>query len=237
MTDTLVQIILKETNYHQNPYFVALKNGEFSKEDFIETQIQFYWAVIFFSRPMAVLAAKIPEPKLRLEILRNVWEEHGEGDISKMHGNTFKTLLSRLGNVQEKDMQTRALWPEIRSFNENLIAACTLDHYLVGCGAMGIIERMFVDISFWIGSTITDRGWLTKEQMIHYNLHEELDIKHSKDFFDVLDTTWNQDIKNQYRIEQGLRLGAYIFNTLYRSLYESRKRRLLINPNESPEVM
>lgn len=31
-----------------------------SREDFIETQIQFFFAVIFFSRPMAGLAGRMP---------------------------------------------------------------------------------------------------------------------------------------------------------------------------------
>ncbi len=60
MIEKVVQEILKDVAYEKNPYFVNLRNGEFSKDDFIETQIQFYSAVIFFSRPLAALAAKIP---------------------------------------------------------------------------------------------------------------------------------------------------------------------------------
>ena len=70
---TLITQILKETNPQMNSYFVSLKDGTFSKDDFVETQIQFHFAVVFFSRPMAAAAAKIPEAKLRLEVIRNVW--------------------------------------------------------------------------------------------------------------------------------------------------------------------
>src|SRR6185312_6038875 len=87
--DERIQAIHRESGYANNSYFKNLMNGEFSKDDFVETQIQFYYAVSFFSRPMAALAAKIPSPELRLEVLRNVWEEHGEGSLAHGHGTTF----------------------------------------------------------------------------------------------------------------------------------------------------
>jgi pyrroloquinoline-quinone synthase len=55
-----------------SPYIVALRDGSMSREDFVETQIQFLFAVVFFSRPMAVLAARMPRPELRISLLDNV---------------------------------------------------------------------------------------------------------------------------------------------------------------------
>lgn len=230
----LINSILDECEYRENPYFQSLRDGEFIKEDFIETQIQFYSAVVFFSRPMAALAAKIPTPQLRLEIVRNVWEEHGEGDLGHIHGITFVDLLSRLGQITPADIEKRALWPEIRSFNTVLSGACVLDEYLVGVGLMGMIERMFSDISAWIGKGIVARGWMTTENMIHYSLHEKLDIRHSDDFFDVLEHSWSTSPEARYAIEQGLRLGAFAFNGLYEGLYRARKRRAYKNLRTSP---
>ena len=69
-----IEEILEECGFRQNPYFTALRDGSFDKEDFIESQIQFFFAVVFFSRPMAILAAKIPTTDLRMEVVRNVWE-------------------------------------------------------------------------------------------------------------------------------------------------------------------
>ena len=221
----LVNSILKETNHAANPYFKSLQDGSFSKDDFVETQIQFYWAVVFFSRPMAALAAKIPTPELRLEIIRNVWEEHGEGSLTRVHGTTFCELLSRLSGVQPDAIHSRSLWPEVRAFNTLPTGVCVLDVYLTVVALMGIIERMFADISSWIGRGIVNRQWLTNEQMIHYSLHEELDVKHSQDFFDILEKSWEHSLEDRYAIEQGLRLGAYAFNNLYTGLYQARSRR------------
>ena len=220
----LISTILDETDYFNNPYFANLRSKNFSKSDFIETQIQFFYAVKFFSRPMAALAAKIPSPELRLEIIRNVWEEHGEGNQHAFHSKTFSTFLARIGNISTDEIANNVLWPEVRAFNTTLAGVCVLDEYLIGAGAMGIIERIFCDISTWIGQSVVNNGWLSSGDLIHYNLHAELDIKHSQDFFEVLQPSWNSD-KNRYIIEQGLRLGASIFNTLYSGLFEARTRR------------
>ncbi|HYH41613.1 MAG TPA: iron-containing redox enzyme family protein, partial [Burkholderiales bacterium] len=221
--------VLGETGYQVNPYFSNLKSRTFDKEDFVETQIQFYFAVVFFSRPMAALAAKIPDAKLRVEIVRNVWEEHGEGDAAQVHGHTFLALLERLGGIGLADVNRRALWPETRIFNTTLIGACVLDEYLIGVAMMGMIERMFCDISMWVGQGIIENGWVPRDRMIHYNLHEELDIKHSQDFFDILEPAWSRSEEDRYAIEQGLRAGAVMFNGLYEGLWAGRRRRLLRN--------
>lgn len=229
--DALIDEILATTAADQNPYFVALKSGEFEKADFVETQVQFFFAVVFFSRPMAALAAKIPTAEQRLEVLRNVWEEHGEGMLHRAHGRTFLELLGRLDNMTAMQVEERHLWPEVRIFNTTLVGAAVLDDYVIGVGMLGMIERMFCEISHWIGSAIISRGWIKPEDMVHYNVHETLDIKHSQDFFDILRPRWDANEQgDRYYIEQGLRLGATLFNDLYFGLYRSRKRRALGAP-------
>ena len=142
--DELIRTILDETDYLANPYLTALHDGSLDKPDFVETQIQFFHAVVFFSRPMAAVAAKIPNRRQRVEVLRNVWEEHGEGEGDEQHGSTFLELLKRLDDKTEADVDARPLWPEVRMFNTTLTGACVMDDYLVGVGVMGMIECMFL---------------------------------------------------------------------------------------------
>lgn len=218
----VVDDMLHACGYHFNPYFVKLGKKEFCKRDFVETQIQFLFAVEFFSRPMAMLLAKIPEPELRIEIVRNVWEEHGEGELAKIHANTFRKFLEKLDGISKNQIDKRILSPDVRIFNTSLIGVCVLDDYLIGVGVMGIIERMFCDISVWLGKGIINNGWLSEVDMIHYNLHEKLDIKHSKDFFDVLEPNWNKTEEDNYKIKQGLSMGSTMFNNLYENLYKNK---------------
>lgn len=227
--DELVAAVLKDSGFMKNPYLTELQSGGFGYEDFVETQLQFYWAVTFFNRPMSALAAKIPNAELRVAIVRNVWEEHGEGDVSLMHGSTFVTFLSRLYKQDTQavmaQLDKRPLWPEVRLFNTLLSGVCVLDDYVVGAATMGIIERMFVEISCCIGHSVVERGFVAREDMIHYNVHEQLDVRHAADFFQVLEPVWNEGVEQRGRIEQGLRMGALAFDQLYARLYRERARR------------
>ena len=98
-----------------------------------------------------------PSPSLRLEVMRNVWEEHGEGDEAKVHGQTFLELLLRLGEVSPAALNTRPLWPEVRAFNTTLTGCSMADDWEVATACFGTIERMFVDISQWLGQAIVER--------------------------------------------------------------------------------
>lgn len=223
--NVLIDDILGGIDPLGNPYLTALADGSLSKSDFVETQIQFFYAVVFFSRPMSAVAARIPNARLRRDILRNVWEEHGEGDEDETHGSTFLSFLERLDGVSHDAVRRRKLWPEVRTFNTALTGACVMDEYLVGVGVLGIIERMFAGISAAIGNAVVARGWIPRDRMIHYSLHAELDIRHADDFFAVLRPAWDKDDEDRYYIEQGLRMGAYAFDQLYRGLYAARDRR------------
>jgi len=223
--NSVIADVLEDVDYGNNSYFKALEDGTFDKNDFIETQKQFYYAVTFFSRPMGVLAAKIPTPELRLEVVRNFWEEHGEGDTKNIHQNTFAELLNRMGGVSHEAVKETHLSPFVRIFNTVLVGTCTLEDYRIGVAMMGIIEYMFSDISGMVGRGIVSNNWVNEDNMIHYDVHETLDIKHSKDFFDVIEKDWENSDENKYLIKQGIELGANIFNNLYEDLYKSRARR------------
>jgi pyrroloquinoline-quinone synthase len=111
------------------------------------------------------------------------------------------------------------VWPELRAFNSVLTAACVLDELEVGIGCMGIIEHAFAEISAAIGRAVVDRGWVSAEKLVHYKLHAEIDERHAEEFFAVVEPRWS-DPTRRYYVEQGLELGAYIFDRLYRDLYE-----------------
>ncbi len=208
----------------ESPYLTALADGSMSREDFVETQIQFFFAVVFFSRPMAALAGRLPRAELRLSLLENVSDEHGEGNLSVSHERTFLTLLGRLG-VTPAEVERRALWPEVRAFNTVLAGACTLDDTLTAVATLGVIEDLFAGISSFIGKAIVARGFLPREELIHYTAHEVLDVAHADGFYRLLDGPFAAHPRHAYQITQGLELGAYAFLRMYEDLYRSRARR------------
>ncbi|MCF8462662.1 MAG: iron-containing redox enzyme family protein [Rickettsiaceae bacterium] len=209
--------ILNRIGIFENPYFKSLKNGDMDIEQFRRSQEQFYFAVIFFSRPMVALVGRIPNAKDRLDILHNVLEEHGCMNQDDFHGTTFQKFLSSIKSTAKLDDIT--LSPQIRAFNSVLTTSCTFDEIEVGIGCMGIIEMAFGEISAIIGKAILERGWIKQEELVHYKLHAEIDYRHAEEFFRVVEKHWD-DPKRQYFIKQGLELGAYIFDQLYKNLLD-----------------
>ncbi len=188
-------------------------------ECFRRTQEQFCAAVAFYSRPMAALVAHIPNPKDRLDILHNLVEEHGEFQEAAFHATTFEQFLRSIGS-RVQTLDDLFFWPEVRAFNSVLVTACIHDDVEVGLACMGIIEYAFAEISALIGNTVAQRGWVEREKLAHYSLHAELDKRHAEQFFAIVEHKWD-DSKHRYYVQQGLELGAYVFDRLYRDLYAS----------------
>jgi pyrroloquinoline-quinone synthase len=200
----------------ENPYLQGLRDGTMTRDCFLRTQEQFFFAVTFFPRPMAALVGRIPDPKARLDILHNLVEEHGEFQEEFFHHNTFQQFLRTVGGHPEK-LDALTLWPPVRAFNSVLTAACLLDELEVGVGCMGVIELAFADVSAVIGQAVVRHGWVPSEKLVHYKLHAEIDRRHAEEFFAVIEPRWD-DARSRYFIEQGLELGVYVFDRLYRDL-------------------
>jgi pyrroloquinoline-quinone synthase len=208
---------LEKSGIRHNPYLQALQDGSMTLEGFRRSQEQFFFAVTFFPRPMAALVGRIPTPKARIDILHNLVEEHGEFNEDLFHHTTFQRFLRSIGSDPEK-VQAVAPGPALRAFNSVLTCACVLDELEVGVACMGIIEYAFSGISALIGKAVVQRGWVRQEDLVHYALHAQIDERHAEEFFAVIEPNWD-DLARRYFIEQGLELGAYVFDRLYGDLH------------------
>ncbi len=229
---TCAHTILKHIDLLHNPYFKALEDGSMTLKCFRRTQEQFFFAVTFFPRPMAALVGRIADPRHRIDILHNLVEEHGEFEEKAFHHTTFKQFLRTIGSQPEK-LNDADLWPALRAFNSVLTASCVMDELEVAVACMGIIEYAFAGISAVIGNVVVQREWVSSEDLVHYKLHAEIDERHAEEFFAVIESSW-ADENRRYFIEQGLQLGAYIFDRLYRDMYTAGRRSL--NPAPPPNL-
>jgi pyrroloquinoline-quinone synthase len=208
--------VLGRTRIGDNPYFQGLRDGSMSLDCFRRTQEQFFWAVTFFPRPMAALVGRIPDPRMRLDILHNLVEEHGDFHEELFHHSTFQSFLASIGSSVREPTQV-VVWAPVRAFNSVLTCSCVLDELEVGVGCMGIIEYAFADLAARIGKSVVERGWVLADKLVHYKLHAEIDCRHAEEFFAVVEPRWG-DAQRCHFIRQGLELGAYIFDRLYRDL-------------------
>jgi pyrroloquinoline quinone (PQQ) biosynthesis protein C len=166
--------------------------------------VQFLFAVVFFSRPMAALAGRLARPERRLALLENISDEHGLGNLRVSHERTFLALLGRLG-VTPEEVERRALWPEVRAFNTLLAGVATLDDTPTALAAMGIIKDLFARISARIGRAIVDREWRPEDQIVHYATHERLDEQHAEGFYAQLRAPFARHPRHAYQVTPGVR--------------------------------
>jgi pyrroloquinoline-quinone synthase len=207
--------ILERAGLMRNPYLMALADGSMSLESFRKSQQQFFFAVRFFARPMAALVSRIPDPAARLNLIHNIVEEHGDFHEAQFHQNTFANFLTSIGASRPDPQQIQ---PAVHAFNSVLMGACANDEADIGICCLGIIEQAFAELSAMIGKAVVDRGWVPADNLVHYALHAELDVRHAEEFFILVEPHWS-DTARRALIQQGLELGAYSFDQLYRNLY------------------
>jgi pyrroloquinoline-quinone synthase len=201
-----------------NRYLTALSGGSMSIEHFRASQEQFFFAVRFYTRPMAALVSRVTDPVARLAIVRNLAEEHGDFIEEQFHQNTFRQFLQSIGG-RDPEAAGLAVSPAVHAFNSILMGACLADDLGVAIGCMGIIEHAFAPISASIGKAVVNRGWVTPDRLVHYALHAELDVRHAEDFFAIIEPDWD-DPPKRAALRQGLELGGYAFAQLYLGLNE-----------------
>jgi pyrroloquinoline quinone (PQQ) biosynthesis protein C len=78
-------------------FFVALKDGNFRIEGLGRFASEYYVACNGFPMLLSLACTRMPTDELRMPLVRNLWDEHGQGDIMKSHRVMLAKLLSHLG--------------------------------------------------------------------------------------------------------------------------------------------
>ncbi len=196
------------------PYFSSLLSGKMKKGAFILSQQAFYHAVSYFSKPMCLLASRIDSAHARMQIIENLYEEHGEMKMEAFHESTFKQWLQELSPGAEENLP---LVPCVDSFNSTLLGICQGAPVEKGVCSLGTIEYMFSNISKYIAETTVQLQWISRKNLVHYDLHADLDIKHSRDFFEIIDKLQQP---NMASCIEGIHLGIFMFSRLYDDLHD-----------------
>ncbi|MGD8566459.1 MAG: iron-containing redox enzyme family protein [Gammaproteobacteria bacterium] len=215
------QYVAEQFDFAKHPYFVWMQTTD--KDSFARSQIAFRYAVEGFSCALAATVAKIPELERRVKVVENVAEEHGLIGDKKPHKYTITQFLKLLG-VTDREIAINCP-PGVHAFNQSLRNYCLSNSPEAGAALLGMIEYVFITISNIVAGHIVDKGWIEPGVQRHYEVHETLDLEHSKVLFDVCSDYWPMDYKRR-EICQGLILGAYYFWDLYNELHPERRVQL-----------
>lgn len=210
-------------------YFQALADGSVPRDEFVRSQVQFFYAVGFFSRNLATLIARLPSSASRAVLVHNLSEEHGldeenpaEGFRPQFaHDRTFAHFLSTLG-VGAEELAASAPEAPVQAFNLALWGACAAESPGFALAALGMIEYAFADISALIGRRVVELGWVNSGDLVHYSLHAEIDKRHAAELFEAAEGAVRSGSPGT-SILGGLEFGRYIFDRLYQDFSRERK--------------
>jgi pyrroloquinoline-quinone synthase len=216
--------LLAATPLIMNDWFTGLSLGTMSREDFSRSQRQFFFAVGFFSRALAALVVRLPGSEDREVLVHNLSEEHGLDEAEPVagfrahlaHDRTFLAFLESLG-VTRSEMKREVARPAVQAFNLALYGACSMESQGFAFCALGIIEYAFSDISALIGRRVVEQGWVAADELVHYNLHAEIDKRHAAELFEAAER-WEKCAEPSVAMLSGLKFGHHIFNRLYMDL-------------------
>jgi len=197
-------------------YFKSLVSGNMSFEVFKKSQTNFYSAVCYFSRPLFMLCSRIDSYSERLNILENIFDEHGNGDVKKSHGKTYKQYLINLG-VKEHKIKKNEFHISVKNFFSKVDNIVSNDDPQKAIAMYGIIEDRYTIISSIIAKTLLKNNWLDESKLAHYLVHEEIDMYHSKLFYDLIQKKWLNRSSN-IQIKEGLNLGNELILKLFNEL-------------------
>jgi len=204
-----------------NNYFKILKTKP-SKELFIQSQEAFIYAVDNWSKILGQMVIKVPSDSDRLVIIENLYDEHGNGDISKSHVNTFRKLLISLGYKNELPVPCTQQKYEsmitsecVEKFNRKLWDAIYHEDWVFAVTVLGMIEYTYITASKYIHQYVGN--FIDKEEIEHYSIHEVLDVKHATELFGLI--TKYVDVDFKY-IQDGLQYGYKIMDKLYHDMSE-----------------
>jgi hypothetical protein len=167
--------ITLNNGWKEHPYHQFLTNA--SQQEFLESQIPFFYAVEAFPRALALLISKIKKAEDRILIIDNLNEEHGSGNISLAHTETFKIFLTSLGWNQKDNIKN----PWISEWIEKILGANRKAHILAAY--LAGIEYAYAPISETLANHIKNLDLLCEQS--HYQNHAELDWKHGEDLLTV----------------------------------------------------
>ena len=164
--NSFIKELKDKTPLASHKYFSSLMNGSMSLELFKYSQLNFYSAVCYFSRPMLLLCSKMDSYTDRLTLLENIMDEHGNGDINNSHAETYKSYLFNLG-VNEKDIKETFSHSAVSNFYSIIEDTIKGDSIETAIAMFGIIEDRYTEISATIATSLVNNKWLREDQLIH----------------------------------------------------------------------
>lgn len=201
------------TPIERHALFESLTHGKFSRDAERSVAIEIFHVVDAFPRFLSALITSIEDFRLRMELVDNLYEEHGRMNLERVHVVTYRVFLRALGVSDEVLARGRPNLPSL-CYTRALLDLCARQSAAEGLGALAVIEEVVARVSpvaAAVGRARADGATIGT----HFGAHEVLDVSHAEELYAVALRLPDDAIP---LIDRGMRLGMYYHRRLYDDL-------------------
>lgn len=174
---------------------------------------QDYFTARDFPCILGILTSEISDPYIRHPLVRNIWEEHGEGDISRSHFSLYCDMLESigLGRFVDQDIADKATTEFLDSQE-----AVARQSVLGGLGAFCYANEYLAEREF---DTLEEAMVLEfpNADTRFFAANREADARHTIQAEDVIDALVRDD-DDLSEVQRGAAVGIQARITFYDAL-------------------
>lgn len=196
-----------------HPLFRHMENGSLSDRAVRAIALDVFHVVDAFPRFLAALIAQIPDYRLRMELVENLYCEHGSMDPAEIHVVTYRSFLHALG-IDDAAIDASEPGLPATVYVRAVFDLCARAPVAEALAAMGVIEEVVARVSPIVGRF--GARYASGGTGSHFSVHETLDFSHADELYGLAERAASPQRPNE--TARGLELGRYYQRRLYDDL-------------------
>jgi pyrroloquinoline-quinone synthase len=190
-SDELFAIVGEES--FRDPMFDALRKKTISRQGVKLWILQAALVVRHFTRFISAIHSNCPHRDAQQLLAENLWEEHGQGAVSRDHYSLVRRLARSLGATDREIDGTRPL-PETADYIAHCLKITRDLSFVESMTAIAVGIEVFMPAFFGVlaGSLRSNYG-LTEHDVEYLNVHVTEDEVHSRRAIELIETYADND--------------------------------------------
>lgn len=210
---TEARTVFERDPIEAHPLFRYMSEGSLGEEATRSIALDVFHVVDAFPRFLAALIAQIHDYRLRMELVENLYCEHGSMDPAEIHVVTYRSFLHALG-IEDAAIDGSVPGIPATVYVRAVLDLCARAPVVEALAAMGVIEEIVARVSPIVGRFGARRA--SAGTGSHFSVHETLDFSHADELYALAERAASPERPRE--VARGLELGWYYQRRLYDDL-------------------
>lgn len=204
---SLVELAVAEFSLLKHSFYQAWQRGELKLDDLRVYAKEYYSLESALPRFLSRVHSAIEDPRLRVEVLKNLISEEGEATT---HRELWEEFGKALG-IDERQMRQHQTSVATREVLDSLLELCSQQQWHCGIAALYAYESQQPEVAKTKRKGLVQfYGFLpTASALKFFEVHEEADLWHSQAEKEIL-MKWAKNIHQQEKIVQSAQRAAQL---------------------------